>query len=228
MSETRHYKLWDLDFPTHKQYPPLLPPTSVKMRSDVPEKDPYAILSNGGLRLKDQVVIDWLSNEEPIHMRGCQIAAYRGRNWLTWARGGFGRDVSGRFMCAPYITKRSHVVSLVEMLTVGSGYMFRTVEETSTRFRFELSEEQNVSRRFISGDRLLFANGDTILRVYREQGTIDMNLYQPSEVEAGLVLCSNIEYLSMHYHRSAIARLLAEINGFQALPSEKGTFLVLP
>ena len=186
--------------------------------------NPFLVMA-GGLRHGDHLFVDWLDDRE-LRLNGCRVAAYRDRVLLKWAPAGWLRDTGGRCLYAPYLKTLSAVDDFVHMLATACGYTASVLEEGPTRRRFLLETVVGESRRIISGDQLRYDPRDKTLRVERQQGTVDMNLYKPTG--SSCILNSTVDYASMTHHPPVIVRAIAEANGLWVKQLEDGAFLAVP
>jgi hypothetical protein len=213
-------KIWDAPPRVFPGTPPA--PLHAVLRSQAVIKaenkpDPLAIM-NGGLREGDRLLLSWVkstsSNTEKIS--GCQLSAFRGREYLKWAIGfggqGFGRDLSGKFIVMPYISQTSQTHDFATMVAESCGYNLECEMDAEAKKQFRLKASTEIRRLFI-GDHLFFDVVAKKVVVKRLQSTVDMNLYRLKPEEQGILLSSPASYIVAPHHFPAIVGILAEANG---------------
>lgn len=188
--------------------------TTRKKMAEEYKPNPFAV-ANGGLHLGDRITADWVRGCSSVS--GCHVRAWRGQDLLMWKNfTGFGRDLSGKFLYAPYLETRGEVSKFVSLLAVscGFGYSKESSGPLSSTFVFSSVITDDV-RRIMDGDILCFCQESRCLKSFRSQGTIDMNLYKPLPEEGGVVLSASVSFVKAIHHFGAIAHILAEANGFK-------------
>ncbi len=217
----RPIKDWSLEPKKYAVAPPAPIEAVLKARAAMNGPDPLAVI-NGGLREGDHLFIQWLAPEKPGSegpsgfIRGCQIMAYRDRDYLKWAPAGPLRDLGGNWLYAPYLTSVRDVNAFADTISVVSGFALDVTENTPTSFLARLRwDDERSSRRVIVGDKLFCDLRTKSLSIERELGTIDMNLYTPPD-KSNLIYGVRVQYLSMAHHSVVMVRIVAEVNGLMA------------
>jgi hypothetical protein len=206
-------------FPEGILVAPVIPPDKV-VRSPVHAPlDPMAVASVG-FKKGDAISLELVAN-------GCYLSASRAGQLLRWNPGGLGRT-DGKTVYLPYVTTLDHADHLARVMAELSGYCLGRASEKVRSKSFVLGEESKVSRRLIAGDEIRFDLNRQSLEVRRSQGTLDMHLYVPGSSDPlGLIMCTEMKYLTMQHHTHVVARVLVEINGLGMKFGPGGCFSVV-
>lgn len=174
---------------------------------------------NGGLRVADTIVVDWMTNQG-VQVAGGRLEVYREGKRLRWLPSGFCRDAGGMCVFVPYLTTRDDAEEFVRLVGLTTGH--KVVEEVSSRpssCRFRLASGGDDLYKLSVGDELHLDMVSKVFKLISRPDPLLGSKIQKGDAGEWLIFQRRLPYMTAVHHPHVIARVIAEANGLSIKPN---------